>query len=333
MKKNLLQTIEKKVLAEKKLTPAEEKELALLRPTWKNLNRLFKIATSLREKYHKNLVYPCSIINARSGFCPEDCAFCAQSSKHNTKIIRYPLVSPQKIVDAVREAAKNGANCFGIVTSGRKLSNREIEIIAQAIRQIRQQKIPIHLSASLGEISLSNLGKLKSAGLERYHHNLETAPDFFPKICTTHKFSDRLRTIKNAKKAGFSVCSGGIFGLGENDLQRLKLLKILQKLNIGSVPLNFLNPIKGTRLENQEKLSPEVALKWIAIARIILPGAIIRVCGGREVVLGKYQNKIFAAGANGLMIGGYLTTSGRPLSQDLKMLKKQKLEIARCQLS
>ena len=323
-------TIERKMLSGQKLKPDEERWLAGLKPISQNLNKLWRIAAAIRQKYHKNFVYPCSIVNARSGYCSEDCAFCSQSSRHRTDIPRYPLFRPAKIVRAAHQAAENGANCFGIVTSGRRLNPQEIAGIVQAVQEIRRRKIPINLSASLGEISLADLKKLKSAGLKRYHHNLETSPDYFPKICTTHKFSDRLRTIKNARKAGLAVCSGGIFGLGENDFQRLRLLKILQKLNIRSVPLNFLNPIPGTRLENRPKLSPKTALKWIAIARIILPRAIIRICGGREAVLQKYQNKIFRAGANGIMIGGYLTTAGRTPAEDRKMLKKEKMEIARC---
>lgn len=275
-------------------------------------------ANKIREHFKGKNINLCSIINAKSGACSENCAFCAQSAKHKAKVEKYPLVSSNALNGALETAVKNQAGCFGIVTSGKALSENEVEKICD----ISENKGKgIRLSASLGELEFEQLKRLKASGLKRFHHNIETAESFYPNICSTHSFSDRFRTAKSAKKAGLELCSGGIFGLGETRAQRVEFAFALKELDADSIPLNFLNPVKGTPLACQEPLSCEEILKSIAVVRYILPDKDISVCGGREVNLRDLQSWIFFAGANGMMTGNYLTTSGRGTEQDLKMIE------------
>ncbi|MBN1824395.1 MAG: biotin synthase BioB [Endomicrobiales bacterium] len=284
------------------------------------ISALLFYADRIRRRFKKNSIKLCSIINAKSGSCGEDCAFCPQSARHDTGIKIYPLVSRKIIKKAFLNAKMNRASCFGIVTSGNALAEKEVKEIISAIKYIGRQGIA--KSVSLGRVSLKNMVLLKKAGVGKFHHNLEAPKSHFDQICTTHTYAERERTIKNSKKAGFKVCSGGIFGLGEDFRQRVELAFALKRLDVDSVPMNFLNPVKGTRLANAKRLTVEEMLRTIAVFRFILPGKDIFVCGGREVNLGKYQNRIFYAGANGMMVGGYLTTPGRPVKKDLAMIKK-----------
>lgn len=290
-----------------------------------DLFQLVFAANKIREHYKNNKINFCSIINAKSGACSQDCKFCAQSSYNNTNIDTYKLVNLDILKNAFIAAKNMGAGCFGIVTSGNELSNNEIDVINIFLKEVTIFKTRISLSA--GEIDELSLKKLKESGLKRYHHNIETAESFFPNICTTHSFADRIATVKKVKKAGLEICCGGIFGLGETPLQRLEFAFTLKDLDVDSVPLNFLNPIAGTPMENQKKLSCFEILRIISIFRFILPSKDISVCGGREINLGDLQSWIFNAGANGMMIGGYLTTQGRPIEQDLKMIQDLGLTI------
>lgn len=293
------------------------------------LLNLFKLTNSLRQHFKGNGVNLCSIINAKSGLCPEDCKFCAQSAHYKTPAKTYPLLNSNIIAEKAILAAGTGARGFSIVTSGYSIDNKsELDDIAQAIKAI-SEKTPLYRCASLGILNEQELNYLRYAGLTKYHHNLETSRTFFPNICTTHPYDDDVDTIKSAKSAGLNVCSGGVFGIGESWDDRIELAFTLKQLDVDSIPINFLNPIKGTPLEGSTYLSPLECLKIIAIFRLILPEKDIVICGGREVNLRDLQSMIFYAGANGMMIGGYLTTSGRPVEDDIKMIRDLGLEITK----
>lgn len=306
----------------------EALELAFL--TGPDLFDLFVAASRIKEHFVGNRVHLCSIINAKSGRCREDCAFCAQSVHHETDAPLYPLVEVSRILDAARKAEESRSGCFGIVTSGTTFgSDEELESICAALRSIRNET-GISPSCSLGIIDREAAVKLKQAGAVTYHHNLETARSFFPNICTTHDYEEDITTVRNVKEAGLRVCCGGIFGMGESMAQRIELAFTLQELDVDSVPINFLNPIPGTRLADANFLTPLECLHTIALFRLILPAKKITICGGREKNLRDLQSWMFLAGANGTMIGNYLTTSGRDETQDRQMLKDLNLEIAAC---
>lgn len=275
-------------------------------------------ATMLRNRFKGNQIDLCAIVNAKSGRCTEDCVFCAQSAHYRTDIKTYPLMSTGEIVSASSEAGNVGAHRIGIVTSGKGIrTGGELERICECVREI-SKTTHIIPCASLGVLSDEQLARLRDAGLTRYHHNLETAESHFPKICSTHTYKERVRTIRMVKQRGLEVCAGGIFGLGETPEQRVELSFALKDLEVDSVPLNFLNPVKGTPAEKQPLLPPLEMLKIIALFRFVLPKKDIRVCGGREVGLRTLQPLMYLAGANGTMVGNYLTTVGRDASIDLQ---------------
>lgn len=290
---------------------------------------LFRAASRVKEHFVGPEVHLCSIINAKSGRCAEDCAFCAQSAHHKTDAPVYPLVQEERMLESARAAEASGSACFGIITSGTTVNGKELDEILAALRRIRKET-SILPSCSLGIIDEETVRKLKEAGMDTYHHNLETAESFFPQICTTHPYEDDVNTVRAVKKAGVKVCSGGIFGMGESAAQRIEMAFTLKDLDVDSVPLNFLNPIEGTRLEGAANISAMDCLKTIAIFRLILPGKRITVCGGREKNLGDLQSWIFFAGANGTMIGNYLTTLGRNVDVDLKMFRDLGLKTVMC---
>jgi biotin synthase len=286
---------------------------------------LFASADRIRQHFRDNTVGLCSIINAKSGSCPEDCSFCAQSSKNKVRAKVFPLVKKQLVIQKAKDAAKSGIRRFSLVTSGRKVSKKELSEIAGLISAVREAGlIPC---ASLGLLNKKELSVLKEAGLDRYHHNLETSEAFFPRICSTHTFADKIETITAAKAAGLSLCSGGIFGMGETWQDRIDMALCLREIGVDSVPINFLIPIKGTALGNREYLHPLEALKIISLFRFILPGKEIRVCGGRTQVLAEFHSIIFLAGADGMITGDYLTTAGRKPEDDLRLIEMYGLRI------
>jgi len=266
----------------------------------------------------------CSIINAKSGRCSEDCAFCVQSAHFRTDAPVYPFKDKAEIVAAARKAREIGADRFSIVTSGRGMNAEEVAVVADTVRAIRDE-VGIKVCVSLGILARPELETLRDAGASRYHHNLETSERFFPAICSTHSFRDKIETIARAREAGLSVCSGGIFGMGEGWEDRTDLAFRLRDLGVDSVPINFLMPIEGTRLGNRPLLEPAEALRIIAIYRLILPDREIRVCGGRSTVLGERVDDIFRAGADGFLMGNYLTTLGRDPAADRAALEERDL--------
>jgi biotin synthase len=287
-------------------------------------------ASMVKEHFVGSKVSLCSIINAKSGRCAENCAFCAQSSHHSSDVPVYALVDEESLVAGAIQAEKCGSICYGIVTSGTGISQgEELDRICRALRRIRKETT-IAPSCSLGILDNKTAKILKDAGSETYHHNLETARSFFPQICTTHDYEEDVTTIRAAKAAGMKVCSGGIFGLGESASQRIEMALTLRQLDVDSVPLNFLNPIAGTRLENASNITPQECLMTIALYRLLLPAKMITVCGGREKNLRDLQSWMFFAGASGTMIGNYLTTTGRNTDDDWQMLRDLELDVAGC---
>ncbi|MBA4371630.1 MAG: biotin synthase BioB [Thermodesulfovibrio sp.] len=279
---------------------------------------LFAAANRIRSHFRHDQVDLCSIINAKSGACSEDCSFCAQSARSSAEISRYSLIGPAQVLQAAELAREGGARRFCIVTSGKRVSPKEVNTIAAMIAAVRAQSLlPC---ATLGLLTGPDLSLLKNAGLHRYHNNLETSKRFFPNICTTHTWEEKADTLRAARNAGLSVCSGGIFGLGETWDDRIDLAFSLKELSPDSVPINFLTPIAGTLLGKQMPLTPLEALKIISLYRLILPEKEIRVCGGRLQTLGELHAFIFFAGADGLLTGNYLTTLGRSFEDDRRLI-------------
>jgi biotin synthase len=304
--------------------------LTLLDAKGSDLGYLLAGAQQLRQHFKGDRIALCSIINAKSGRCSENCAFCAQSVHHAVETPVYDLKPLDEIVAGAQLAAEQGCNCYGIVSSGSQLEpGPEMERLLEAIRQICATT-SVRPSASLGLLDRSAAEALAEAGCAVYHHNLETARSFFPNICTTHDYEQDVETVRVAKQAGMSVCCGGLFGLGESLAQRVELALTLRDLQIDSVPINFLAPVAGTPLAGQRQLSPMDCLRIIALYRYVLPERQISVCGGRELNLGEFQSWIFMAGASGMMVGNYLTMRGRDLQTDLQMIKDAGLSYGSC---
>ncbi len=291
-------------------------------PTWDLLEQ----AHGIRRKGFGNRVHLCNILNAKSGACTENCAFCSQSMIHRSGASIYPLVTVKQALEAAREAEAFGARCFSLVTSGRSLQGkRDRQRMLKIIETIRG-RTRLEAACSLGLAAPDFLRDLRSAGLTTYHHNLETASSHYAMICTTHGYEERLRTVQDAKQVGLTLCSGGIFGMGESPAQRAEFALTLRDLGVDRIPVNFLNPIPGTAMEGRRRLEPLEALHIIAALRIALPDPEILVCGGREVTLRSLQPLIFSAGANGIMTGKYLTTPGQGVEADRRMLADLELD-------
>jgi len=287
-------------------------------------------AHRIKEQALGNRIDLCSIINAKSGRCAENCSFCAQSSHHQTETPVYGLKSCDEMVQGAIQAENEGNHCYGIVTSGTGVNaGEEFERIIEAIGRIARET-SIAPSASLGILNEKSATALAEAGCVTYHHNLETARSFFPEICTTHNYEEDVATVRLAKQSGMQVCCGGIFGLGESLEQRVEMGLTLRELNVDSVPLNFLNPIPGTPLEKNDLLTPLDCLRIVTLYRYLLPQKRITVCGGREKNLRDFQSAIFMAGASGTMVGNYLTTTGRAHAEDLQMIKDAEVVINAC---
>lgn len=292
------------------VTPKDAKRIYALR-TQEEIVVLMAHANMLRSHFKGAQIDLCAVVNVKSGRCTEDCIFCAQSAHHRTEIKTYPLLDTEAVLTRARQAQENGAKRIGMVTSGKGISSgREFESLCTTIEAIAKESDLVPC-ASLGVLGGEQMLRLREAGLKRYHHNLETAESHFPKVCSTHSFGERVQTILAAQQAGFETCSGGIMGLGETPEQRIELAFTLRDLRVDSVPLNFLNPLSGTPAETYPLLPPLEIVKIIALFRFVLPQKDIRICGGRETGLRTLQPLMYLAGANGTMVGNYLTTSGR----------------------
>ncbi len=319
----MLKTIEEKVLGGNKISRQEALFITTL--SGRDIFDLFSAANRIRDHFRGNKVDLCAIINAKSGACSEDCSYCAQSAKSSAEIKTFSLVEKKTITEKAQEAKEAGTRRFCIVTSGKKASAADLKKIAEMVSSVR--RIGLLPCATLGLLSGEDLLLLKDAGLERYHNNLETSERFFPEICTTHTFRDKIETIRAVKASGLSLCSGGVFGLGETWEDRVDMAFTLMEIGPDSVPINFLTPVKGTRLGVQKLLHPFDALKIISLYRFILSDKEIRVCGGRIQTLGEFNAFIFPAGADGLLTGNYLTTLGRNFQDDLKLIHQYGLKV------
>ena len=310
--------LEQKIVSGKRIT--RDEALTIASVSGQDVFDLFFAANRLRRHFRRDYVDICSIINAKSGACPENCAYCAQSSGSAAEIKKFPLMEKGPVLEKAREAKEGGAKRFCIVTSGRKVSDTDLSAIAVMVSGIRA--LGLLPCATLGLLPREDILQLKEAGLERFHHNLETSERYFPEICTTHTYADKMKTIEGVMSAGLSLCSGGIFGLGEAWEDRVDMAIALREIGPDSVPLNFLMPIRGTRLGSQRLLEPMEALKIISIYRFMLPDKEIRICGGRMQTLGEFNSFIFLAGADGLLSGNYLTTPGRNFEDDLALIER-----------
>lgn len=280
----------------------------------------------IRQKYFGNKIKLCSIVPGRLGGCNQDCAFCAQSVRYDTHIDKTPQVlTDEEILAAAAVAKKNGVPNFGIVYSGKAITEAELTRIERLITRITGE-MGLGMCASLGIINKQQADRLVAAGLKRYNHNLETSERHFADIVTTHKYADRINTIQAAQSAGLGICGGGIFGIGETQTDRIDMALELRQLGVDTVPMNFLHPIDGTPLGNIQTLEAREILTIIAIYRFILPKANLKIAGGRVLNLRDLQSWIFKAGATSILTGNYLTTAGRAVEEDVQMLTDLGLE-------
>lgn len=280
---------------------------------------LFYWANRIRLHFVGPDIRCCTIVPSKVGQCQQNCSFCSQSSHYKTHVKGTTLLETEAIVAAARKAASQGGTCFGLVNSGLGPTDSEIEIFGEAMQQIRRD-VPVDLCASLGVLTDAQAQELARLGVQKYNHNLQTSRRFFPQICTTHTYDQRIETIRALRRAGISACCGALFGMGETWADRIDLALQLRELAVDTVPLNFLIPIPGTPLEHEQRLTAMECLKIIAVYRFLLPRQSLMVCGGRQVHLRDVQSWIFLAGASGFLIGHYLTTSGRSTAQDQQML-------------
>jgi biotin synthase len=287
---------------------------------------LMYAAYLVKRHFQGDKLHRCSIVNAKSGACSENCTFCAQSASYQTGVDTYPIMNADAILRAADDAVEYGSTNFGIVTAVKGVKEGPmLEAILAAVRKIRKQG-RIAPDASLGVVSKPVLEKLKDAGLQVYHHNLESARSFYPRICTSRDWSENFETIQRAKEVGLEVCCGGILGMGEDENQRIELMQQVASLQPEHIPLNFLVPVKGTPLETVEPMRPVDCLKAIAVFRLTNPKSDLFIAGGRVQHLRQLQPFIFMAGANGMMVGNYLTTPGRTKEDDLELVRDLGLE-------
>lgn len=289
------------------------------------LEELCQAADALRKEVLGHGFDMCAIINGKSGRCPEDCKYCAQSIRAQADIEEYPLLSSEKIIKEASYHQGKGVLRFSIVTSGKRLSDGEVDRLCETYQAMKDQ-CDISLCASHGLLTESQFRRLKKAGVSRYHNNLETSRRFFPRICGTHSYDDKIRTIRMAQAAGLTVCSGGIIGMGETVEDRVDLALELRELGIRSIPINILNPIQGTPLEHQTRLSAKEVCKTVALFRFAVPGAAIRLAGGRGLLADKGRSA-FCSGANAAISGDMLTTAGISIEQDMAMVRHLGFEV------
>lgn len=284
------------------------------------LEELCQAADEIRTQFCRNEFDICTIINGKSGKCSENCKYCAQSAHYHTGAGEYPLLDTKEIVEQARYNADRGVLRYSIVTSGRALKDSEVDQMCGAIREIKKN-VKIEVCVSFGLLNEAQFRKIKEAGATRVHNNLETSRNNFPNVCTTHTFDDKTAAIKAAMAAGLSVCSGGIMGLGETKEDRVDMALSLRELGVRSVPVNMLNPIPGTPYENNRRLTVDDMRRIVAVYRFILPGASIRLAGGRGLMEDKGEG-CFRSGANAVISGDMLTTAGYTIETDMEMIQR-----------
>lgn len=297
----------------------KEEAVELLKLKGAEIGNLLNTANKVREKYCGNKIHLCTITNAKSGKCKENCKFCAQSAHYETGVKTYELKKKAVLLDEYKKAKEFGASHFDIVTSGKNPTEEEFQIIKEFLKETDGE---LDLCSSLGVLTLERAEELKEAGLDRYHTNIQTSESKYSElIATTHNFQERINTVKNAKKAGLEVCCGGILGMGESIEDRVDMAFTLKELGVDSIPINILNPIHGTPHGEREIMPMDEILKCIAVYRLILKDKIIKIAAGRENILKDFMGTLFLSGINGMLVGGYLTIKGRSVEDDKKFVE------------
>lgn len=317
-----LQELKNRVLKGESLGKEEALSLAEM-----PLEELCSAADEIRRAYCGSRFDLCTIVNGKNGACTENCKYCAQSSYYNTKIQGYPLLSGEKLVEQAQYNAARGVPRYSIVTSGKRLNSREVEQACDSIRDIRKQT-DVAVCVSFGLLDEEAFRKIKGAGAVRVHNNLESSRNYFPNVCTTHTYDEKIATLKAAQAAGLSVCSGGIMGLGESMEDRIDLALTVRELGVRSIPVNMLNPIPGTPYEKNKRLTTEEMCRIVAVYRFLVPDAFIRLAGGRGLMPDKGK-RCFRSGANAAITGDMLTTGGITIERDKRMLEELGYEVVR----
>lgn len=308
------------------IAPDRDEALAVLTSGDDELLPLLHAAFRVRRRHHGRDVRIHVLKNAKSGLCPEDCAFCSQSVQFATGVDRYPLQPVEELVRAAREAAAMGAVKYCMVTSTRGPSDRDLDVICEAVRQIKAE-LNINVCTSLGLLKEGQAERLAAAGVTRFNHNLESSRAHFPEVCSTHSYDDRIATVRAAKAAGMEACCGGIMGMGETLEDRVQLAYELRALEVEAIPVNFLDPRPGTPLGDAPRLTPHDCLRTLAMFRFVNPSRDIRVAGGREVTL-RHLQPLALYPANSLFCNGYLTTGGQGPEADMRMIADAGFRVA-----
>ena len=317
-----------KLLAERVLdggSISRSEALAILDSHDDELLDLVAAAFNLRHKYFGKTVQLYFLMNAKSGLCPEDCHYCSQSKISDAPIPKYSILNREKLLDGARLAAERQSKTYCIVISGRAPNEREIKAIETIVPEIKQQ-YGLNICACLGLLTESQAQRLAAAGVDKVNHNLNTSQDYYKEICTTHTFEDRLETLKNVRKAGLQLCSGGIIGMGESRKDIVDMAFSLRELSVESIPLNFLHAIDGTPMQHKEYLTPRDCIRALAMVRFVNPSSELRIAGGRERHLRSLQ-PLGLYIANSLFVGDYLTTQGQAPSEDYQMIQDLGFEI------
>lgn len=315
-----LEELKKKGLAGESVTREEAEWLA----AYADLDALCDAADEISRKWQGQTVDSCSIVNARSGMCGEDCKWCAQATRHHTGCDTYNFIDTDEALEAAMQNERNGVRRFSLVTSGRAVSKKDLEKFCDLYRRI-SEKTGLYLCASMGLLDEEGMRMLKEAGVKRYHCNMETSSGFFRSLCTTHTPEDKKKTISAARRCGMEVCSGGIIGMGETMADRIDFAFELKELDVDSVPVNILNPIKGTPLEKTPLISEEDVIRTVALFRFILPTKSLRFAGGRKRLSHSSMLRILKGGMNGAMVGDLLTSLGNDLSEDRKLFREAEM--------
>ncbi len=316
MKKSEIYDISQRVIETGEGVSREE-ALALM--STPNLDSLCDEADRICKAFHSNKFDSCSIVNARSGMCGEDCKWCAQTHRHDTGCVTYNFLDEEKTMEAARLNEETGIRRFSLVTSGRAVSDRDLDNFIEIIKRLKKET-NLHLCVSMGLLTESQMERLKDAGIERYHCNMETSERMWPKLVSTHSQDDKRRTIEAARRQGMAICSGGIIGMGETAEDRVDFAIMLREMGVDSVPMNILNPIKGTPLEDTPLIEEEEIVRCAAVWRFILPQQVIRFAGGRNRLSKENMSRIFTGGVNGAIMGDMLTTVGNTVEEDKLMI-------------
>lgn len=319
--KDMLKELKNKVLSGVEIS----REDALKVAQWPDVDELCDAAGEICRAFCGNKVDTCSIINARSGRCGEDCKWCAQSAHFKTGVNEYETASMDDVLALANYNDSRGIRRFSLVTSGRKVGRRDMEHFCDIYRQLRKQT-GLHLCASMGLLGKDELQMLRDAGVERYHCNLETAPSYFGSLCTTHTTADKIETLRLAKSVGMTVCSGGIIGMGETMEQRVELAATLRSIGVDSVPINILIPIHGTPLQDMQPIGEDEIVRSVAMFRFMLPDKFLRFAGGRARLSKEAERRILTGGMNGVLMGDMLTTVGNRIDEDRELFDSLGLE-------